>query len=146
MKSRAGRRFWQLYHELPARIREAVDKQFALWQKNPHHRSLRFKRIRDNLWSARVTDDFRNLSTCDGELERGHGVCNEAKLARHAKRLESEHERLAKDKAELPMLARAFQRLTVRSVNVIRWLRVQFFTRLHHEPELAALRQLYATL
>jgi len=67
VKSRASRRFWQLYRELPARIRQAADKQFALWQANPRHRSLRFKRIRDNLWSARVTDDFRALATPDGD-------------------------------------------------------------------------------
>ena len=38
MNSRATRRFWQLYRELPARIREAADKQFALWRENPRHR------------------------------------------------------------------------------------------------------------
>ena len=57
MNSRASRRFWQLYNGLPERIRDAADKQYALWRENPRHRSLRFKRIRDNLWSARVTDD-----------------------------------------------------------------------------------------
>jgi hypothetical protein len=67
VKSRASRRFWQSYHELPAPIREAADKQFALWRENPRHRSLRFKRIRDSLWSARVTDDFRALATPDGD-------------------------------------------------------------------------------
>ena len=38
------------------------------------------------------------------------------------------------------------QRLTVRSVKFIRWLRVQLFLRPHHEPAIAALRQLYAVL
>ena len=37
-------------------------------------------------------------------------------------------------------------RLTVRSVKFIRWLRVQLFIRPHHEPAIAALRQLYAVL
>jgi hypothetical protein len=83
---------------------------------------------------------------CESELEREHGVRNEAELARRAKRLEKEHKRLAKEKAELPFLVRAFQRLTVRSVKFIRWLRVQLFTRLHQEPDIAALRLLYATL
>ena len=71
---------------------------------------------------------------------------NEAELAPRAKRLEKEHKRLAKEKAELPFLVRAFQRLTVRSVKFIRWLRAQLFTRLHQEPDIAALRHLYATL
>jgi len=63
-----------------------------------------------------------------------------------AQRLEKEHERLAKDNAKLPLLVRAFQRLTVRSVKFIRWLRGQLFARLHHEPDIAALHHLYATL
>jgi len=34
----------------------------------------------------------------------------------------------------------------VRSVKFIRWLRVQLFVQPHHEPAIAALRQLYAVL
>jgi len=41
---------------------------------------------------------------------------------------------------------RSFQRLTVRSVKFIRWLRVQLFIRPRHDPDIAALRHLYATL
>ena len=83
---------------------------------------------------------------CEAELEREHGVRNEAELARRAKRLEKEQKRLAKVKAALPMLVQRFQRLTVRSVKFIRWLRVQLFARPHHEPDIAGLRHLYATL
>ena len=46
----------------------------------------------------------------------------------------------------LPLLVRTLQRLTVRSVKFIRWLRVQLFLQPHHEPAIAALRHLYATL
>ena len=46
----------------------------------------------------------------------------------------------------LPLLVRTLQRLTVRSVMFIRWLRVQLFLQPHHEPAIAALRQLYAVL
>jgi len=34
----------------------------------------------------------------------------------------------------------------VRSVKFIRWLRVQLFARPRHDPDIAALRHLYATL
>jgi hypothetical protein len=51
-----------------------------------------------------------------------------------------------KEKAVVPMLVRGFQRLTVRLAKFIRWLRVQLFARPHHEPDIAALRHLYATL
>jgi len=83
---------------------------------------------------------------CEAELEREHGVRNEAELARRASRLEAEQERLAKTNAVLPLLVRSFQRLTVRSVKFIRWLRVQLFARPRHDPDIAALRHLYATL
>ena len=50
-----------------ARHQEAADKQFSLWRQNPQHRSLHFKRIRHNLWSARVNDNDRALATFDGD-------------------------------------------------------------------------------
>ena len=83
---------------------------------------------------------------CEAKLDRDHGVRNEAELKRRAARMEKEHERLAKTGTVLPMLLRAFQRLTVRSVKFIRWLRVQLFERPHHPPAISALRQLYAVL
>jgi hypothetical protein len=67
VNSRASRRFWQLYHDLPTPIREAADKQYAIWRENPRHGSLRCKCIRHNLWFAPITDDFRALATRDGD-------------------------------------------------------------------------------
>jgi hypothetical protein len=67
VKSRAVGRFWQLYEELPARLQRTADKQFVLWRENPRHRSLRFKQIKHDLWSVRVTDDYRALATRDDD-------------------------------------------------------------------------------
>jgi hypothetical protein len=83
---------------------------------------------------------------CEAELARVHGVRNEAEIARRAHRLEKEEKRLTKENLALPLLVRTLQRLTVRSVKFIRWLRVQLFLRPHHEPAIAALRQLCAVL
>ena len=80
---------------------------------------------------------------CEAELAQVHGVRNVAELTRRAHRLEKEEQRLAKENLVLPLLVRTLQRLTVRSVKFIRWLRVQLFLRPHHEPAIAALRQLY---
>ena len=77
---------------------------------------------------------------CEAGLERIHAVRNEAELARRAQRLDKERKRLAKEKAQLPLLVRAFQRLTVRSVKFIRWLRVRLFARPRQGPDIAALR------
>ena len=83
---------------------------------------------------------------CEAELARVHGVRNEAELARRTQRLQQEEQRLARKNVLLPLLVRTLQRLTVRSVKFIRWLRVQLFLQPHHEPAIAALRQLYAVL
>jgi len=53
--------FWALYHQLPNSIRQAADKQFALFQQNPLHPSLHLKPVGD-LWSVRVTDAYRALA------------------------------------------------------------------------------------
>ena len=83
---------------------------------------------------------------CEADLDRVHGVRNVAELARRAKRLEKEAQRLARENVLVPLLVRTLQRLTVRSVKFIRWLRVQLILQPHHAPAIAALRQLYATL
>ncbi len=51
------------YDALPAEIRALADKNFELLKKNPKHPSLHFKRIRDDLWSARVGSKYRALAT-----------------------------------------------------------------------------------
>jgi hypothetical protein len=83
---------------------------------------------------------------CEAELARVHGVRNEAEIARRAHRMEKEEKRLTKENLALPLLVRTLQRLTVRSVKFIRWLRVQLFLQPHHQPAIAALRQSCAVL
>ena len=45
--------FWYHYRQLPREARELADKNFALLQQNPHHPSLRLKKI-GSFWAARV--------------------------------------------------------------------------------------------
>jgi hypothetical protein len=47
---------------LHASVRTAADKSFALLRHDPKHPSLRFKRIKDDLWSARVGRGYRALA------------------------------------------------------------------------------------
>jgi hypothetical protein len=58
--------FWRAYRALPAEVRAAADKSFALLLTDPRHPSLRLKRI-GRLWSARVTLDYRAVARPDGE-------------------------------------------------------------------------------
>ena len=45
MKHVASAKFWALYESMPAEIRAAADKQFALLKSDPRHASLHFKKI-----------------------------------------------------------------------------------------------------
>lgn len=54
--------FQPLYDALPRQVQRLADKSFALLQRDPKHPSLHFKRIRDDLWSARVGLYYRALA------------------------------------------------------------------------------------
>lgn len=66
--------FWVAYAALPEDIRRRADKQYALFQKNPQHPSLQFKRIGERqgqeVGSVRVTLSHRALAVkrSDGYL------------------------------------------------------------------------------
>ena len=62
MKHQATATFWKLYRKLKPEIQALADKSFALLQRYPKHPSLRFKCIRDDLWSARIGLHFRALA------------------------------------------------------------------------------------
>ena len=60
MKSRAVSSFWIGYRRLPAEVQTAAKKQYRLWLSDPHHPSLRFKKVGSD-WSARITGDYRSV-------------------------------------------------------------------------------------
>ena len=53
--------FWHCYHLLPKEVRELADKNFALLKQDPHHPSLRLKKV-GTFWSARVGLHYRVLA------------------------------------------------------------------------------------
>jgi hypothetical protein len=53
--------FWFHYRQLPQTIRDLADKSFERLQSNPHHPSLRLKKI-GIFWSARVGLRYRTLA------------------------------------------------------------------------------------
>jgi hypothetical protein len=83
---------------------------------------------------------------CEDWLEREHGIRNQAEHRRRAQRVQRSDERLVAQNQTTPALIRGHQRLTVRSVKFIRWLRAQLFESLHHAQPLALLASLYASL
>jgi hypothetical protein len=53
--------FWHHYRRLPTEVRELADKNFALLRQDPHHPSLRLKKV-GSFWSARVGLSYRALA------------------------------------------------------------------------------------
>jgi hypothetical protein len=69
VNSRGTPRFWAAYHELPGPVRDAARKAYRLFQENPNHPSLQFKKIHvsEPIYSVRVTLGYRAV----GLLEQG---------------------------------------------------------------------------
>jgi mRNA-degrading endonuclease RelE of RelBE toxin-antitoxin system len=64
MDSRTTRQFRQQYRRLPLEIRQQAYKAYRLWQENPYHASLQFKRIsvREPIYSVRIGLHWRALA------------------------------------------------------------------------------------
>ncbi|MFN7940982.1 MAG: hypothetical protein U0X73_05260 [Thermoanaerobaculia bacterium] len=66
MKHHSSERFWQLYEELPERVRAQADKSFAQLRLNPRHPSLHFKQA-GRFWSARIGSHHRAQAVQEGD-------------------------------------------------------------------------------
>ena len=61
MKSRTTSRFRDAYADLPERIKRRARKAYELFEQNPRHPSLRFKKVHGSrpIYSVRITKDYR---------------------------------------------------------------------------------------
>jgi len=61
--------FWRAYDALDPRIQEAARRSYRLFEENPDHPSLRFKKLagHDRIWSVRINDSFRALGERNGD-------------------------------------------------------------------------------
>ncbi len=66
MKSLATAELWKAYAKLSSEMQEQARKAYILWQKNPTHPSLHFKKVGKNLWSARISGGYRALALKKG--------------------------------------------------------------------------------
>lgn len=64
MKSVTEDRFWKFYARLSSDAQRDADEAYLLWQSNPYHPSLQFKRVdpQDPIYSVRVGRGYRALS------------------------------------------------------------------------------------
>jgi hypothetical protein len=61
MISKALPAFWECFDKLPADIQAVARAKYELWSQDPFHTSLRFKLMRDDVWSVRVNKNYRAL-------------------------------------------------------------------------------------
>jgi len=62
MNSFATPDFWKAYEALPQKTEDQVRKSYQTWKVSPSHPSLHFKKVGKNLWSVRITLDYRALA------------------------------------------------------------------------------------
>ena len=67
MKSFTTSNFWEAYAALSPKMKEQAQKAYQLWKENPLHPSLHFKKVDKNLWSVRITGDYRALALKKGD-------------------------------------------------------------------------------
>ena len=67
MKSLTTPDFWNSYTKLPLEIKKQARKSYQIWQENQSYPSLHFKKVGKNLWSARITKNYRALALKKGD-------------------------------------------------------------------------------
>ena len=64
MQSRTTRQFWRLYENLPSGAQQDAKRAYRLFQGNPAHPGLQFKKLEgeDNIYSVRIGLEYRALA------------------------------------------------------------------------------------
>jgi hypothetical protein len=64
MQSQTTRRFWRLFSALPDDIQRDAKRAYRLFQSNPAHPGLQFKKLEgeDHIYSARIGLEYRALA------------------------------------------------------------------------------------
>lgn len=67
MISRTSSRFWDAYADLPEEVKRRARKAYQLFEENPRHPGLRFKKVHTDapIYSVRITRDYRALGVRD---------------------------------------------------------------------------------
>lgn len=74
MKSLTTADFWKAYADLSPEMQEKARRVYQLWQSDPMHPSLHFKKVGKNLWSVRLSGGYRALALKKGMTITGFGL------------------------------------------------------------------------
>ena len=63
MRSRTTNRFRRAFNNLPLEIQGRAERAYELFEQDPGHPSLRFKKVHavESIYSVRITRDYRAL-------------------------------------------------------------------------------------
>jgi hypothetical protein len=80
VKSRLTRRFREAFAELPDEVKERARDAYRLFRDNPHHPSLRLKRIHptDPIYSVRIGLGYRAVGVIEGDTIYWHWIGSHA--------------------------------------------------------------------
>lgn len=69
MISKVRPAFWRAYNRLAPSVKARAQEAYRLFEKNPDHPSLRFKKLqaRDDVWSVRINEQFRTVGVRAGD-------------------------------------------------------------------------------
>jgi hypothetical protein len=78
MKSNVTKTFRKRLADLPISVQEQAAKAYALWNEDPYHPSLQFKRVsqRQPIYSARVSLSYRVLGLWSPIISTGIGLAH----------------------------------------------------------------------
>lgn len=70
MTSRTRPSFWRAYAALDPRVQLAARRAYHLFAQDPHHPSLRFKKLQgyDHVWSVRINEQYRAVGERYGDV------------------------------------------------------------------------------
>jgi hypothetical protein len=89
MNSHITASFRKDFAGLPTRIQDLARTMFALWQQDHMHPSLLFKHLFSDIYSARVSGNYRVLGRRDGDTMIWFWIGSHADYDRKIKRLQS---------------------------------------------------------
>jgi len=66
-RSRTTEAFREQPSRLPKSVQQSARKAYQLWESDPHHPSLNFKKLSDPFYSVRIAYNWRAVAYRDGE-------------------------------------------------------------------------------
>jgi len=65
---RTNARFWKHFDALPESVQKLAREKYALWKRDPHHRSLSFEERRKGICVVRIGNHYRAVGVREGDV------------------------------------------------------------------------------